>query len=216
MLVRSHIPSIKVLLVCLSFLFILKGVFAQSSNQIFEHITTSHGLSSNKVDNILQDREGFYWITTRNGLNRFDGTSFVIFRNDPADSTTISHNSCSPILEGNNGDIWVGTYFGLNRYNKSTGKFKQIFLQHPYQIPDITNRINNLAIDNEGNIWVAGYGLWKYDVRTDSIKLFLHEPDDTTSVFENSHIGKLTFDKNNNGIWFSTSTQLHFYSIDKK
>lgn len=215
MLRRSHLFIRLTVTVCLAITIFIPRATAQSSNQIFEHITTAHGLSSNKVDHILQDREGFYWITTQNGLNRFDGTSFRIFRNDPADSTTLSHNSCGALLEDLNGDIWIGTYSGLNRYRKSTGRFEQIYLKHPHQISDITNRINSLVLDADGNIWIAGYGLWRYDVRTDSLKLFLHEPENAASIYEDSYIGKLVFDPSTNGIWFTTSSQIHFYSIQQ-
>lgn len=186
---------------------------AQSTHQIFEHLTTEDGLSSDKVSDVIQDREGFYWISTQNGLNRFDGTSFQIFRNDPDDSTSLSHNSCAVLLEDQDGDIWVGTYAGVSRFSKDKGCFQQIYLDHHSQITDIANRINGLAMDGDGNIWISSFGLWKYDIKTDSVTLFRHDMYMPSSIYEDGYISWLTFDSVNNGIWSGSANAIQFYSI---
>jgi len=188
---------------------------AQSSHQIFEHLTTDHGLSSNKVEAILQGKDGFYWIATQNGLNRFDGTSFKIYRNNSTDSTSISHNYCTALVEGQNGDIWIATYKGVSRYIKSTGTFQRIYLQHPSRNFEITNRIYSLAADQEGNIWIAGNGLWKYDVERDSVFLFKNNKTDLSTIPFYSLITRLVYDPKLNGLWFITGNDLVFYSIQQ-
>src|SRR3989337_120835 len=90
-----------------------KKLCSQFSHQIFEHLTTEHGLSSDKVSGVMQDSEGFYWIATQNGLNRFDGTSFRIYRHAPGDSTSLTNNGCTSVIEDLNGDIWIAIYTGV-------------------------------------------------------------------------------------------------------
>ena len=80
-------------------------------------IDTQNGLSNNIVYGTYQDREGFIWIATNNGLNRFDGYSFKTFYHNPKDSTSISSNIVRTVLEDPNGRLWVGTFNGLNLYN---------------------------------------------------------------------------------------------------
>ncbi len=152
---------------------------AQSSNQIFEHLTTEDGLSSNKVEAVIQDREGFYWIATQNGLNRFDGTYFKIYRHNSGDSSSLTHNNCTDLAEDKNGDIWVATYKGVSRFVKSKGTFQPVYLHHPTKNFELTNRIYSIAVDNEGNVWIGGGGLWKYDTKTDKVDLFLKNPQES-------------------------------------
>src|SRR5215469_8250845 len=104
---------------------------AQQSGGIFYHLTSANGLSSDRTQAVIQDHEGFYWIATQDGLNRFDGSSCKIYRNNRNDSTSISHNNCIFLLEDDLGDIWVGTQVGLNRYKKREDKFERFYLSNP-------------------------------------------------------------------------------------
>ena len=186
---------------------------AQSSHQIFEHLTTEHGLSSNKVEAILQDKEGFYWIATQNGLNRFDGTSFKIFHNKTNDTTSLSHNHCTSIIEDANGDIWVGTFNGLSRYIKKKGNFQQIIFQHPSQSPEIANIIRDIQSDAEGNIWVTGSALWKFNPMTNASSIFL--PAAAGSISNDENLFEINYDATHNGLWISPGGEINFYSISK-
>ena len=67
-------------------------IFAQRLELQFEHITVEHGLSNNTIHCMNLDSLGFYWIGTADGLNKYDGYQFTIYRNDPADSSSLSHN----------------------------------------------------------------------------------------------------------------------------
>ncbi len=97
-------------------------------NRQFSHYKVSDGLSQSEILCIFQDSEGYMWIGTQNGLNKFDGYSFEQFFNDPTDTTTISSNWIFDIAEDANGNIWVGTKGGLNKYDKNTGVFTTISL----------------------------------------------------------------------------------------
>ena len=153
--------------------------FSQSIN--FNHLTVENGLSNNKVNDVIQDQFGFIWFGTEDGLNRYDGYEFKIFRNDPEDSTSISDNSIWALTEDSNGNILVGTKAGiLNIYNPISEKFirKEIKSDRSNQ-----NSITALLEDSKGNILVGTRrkGVYKFDK---ALENSIHWGKDTTK--ENS------------------------------
>ena len=191
----------------------LSTVIAQTPNFYFEHITVKNGLSTNRVSNVLQDSEGFYWIATVDGLNRFDGSSFKIFRNKRDDTTTLAHNFCAQILEGDDGDIWVATLHGVSRYQKKKGKFKNYFFFHPAINDNIMNSVSALAKDDKGNIWASSYGLWRINPVTNRITGFVHDQNNTASISDPKTVFNLTFDSINKGLWMRTDSAINFFDI---
>lgn len=123
----------------------------QQESPIPQVISTQDGLSNNIVYETYQDLEGFIWIATDNGLNRFDGYDFKIFYHDAEDSTSISNNVVRTILEDSNGYMWVGTLDGLNLYNRKTETFKRF--NTPQNIPNNRLDIQHMLLDNGGKIW---------------------------------------------------------------
>ena len=185
---------------------------AQLKYAEFYKISVQNGLSSDFVKSVIQDREGFYWIATSDGLNRFDGTSFRVFRYDKNDTASLSHNLCMIVMEGKDGDIWVGTQKGLSRYQKKTGRFRRYYFHHPKYNDDIINPVYTLMEDKDGNIWVSNYGLWKINPQTNEIKSFTYQ-DKPTSLSDASQTFNAEYDSVTHGIWMSTAYQLNFFSI---
>lgn len=139
----------------------------------FNRVTAQNGLSHNKVNCILQDKRGFIWIGTDDGLNRYDGNYFTIYRNLPGDSTTISGNIVTDILEDKQEIIWIATADGgLTKYdyrqpaNKQFKQYKHIFGDSS-TIP--VNIINALLEDNYGYLWLAtsDHYVLRFDKRTE-------------------------------------------------
>ena len=95
---------------------------AQNSLFQFSRIDIASGLSNNGVNCIFKDSKGFLWFGTMSGLNRFDGYTFKIFRNDINDSSSISDNSVLKILEGPDNKLWVYFRVGFNIYDPVTEK----------------------------------------------------------------------------------------------
>lgn len=91
----------------------------------FKNYQVINGLSSNTITAILQDKKGFMWFGTRNGLNRFDGNTFKVYQHQAADSTSLSSNSVLSLYEDQNEALWVGTYNGIDIYNPITESFQR-------------------------------------------------------------------------------------------
>jgi len=197
-------------ILCLVISFFTSRIFSQTE---FEHISSLQGLSSDRVLDIIQDKDGFYWIATSEGLNRFDGSTFKVYRHDKNDSTSISHNNCCSLFEDESGDIWIGTIYGLNRFVKKTGTFKRYYFHHPGYTDNSLNRVFDFAKDNEGNIWVAAFGLWKIDPHTDKVTSYFFDKSNNASISDPSQLHTILFDKSRNGLWVLTSQHLNFFSV---
>ncbi len=125
----------------------------------FEHINNQDGLSQETVFFIQQDRQGFLWVGTQGGLNRYDGNRFTVFRNNPADSNSISHDVVLCMQEDADGMLWFGTWGGgLNRYDPRTGLFTRY--RHAPLVPTSLSNdtVTALAQDSSGRLWVGTLG----------------------------------------------------------
>src|SRR5687768_10333968 len=96
---------------------------AQHENLRFERIGFEEGLSSENITVLYQDRKGFIWIGTAEGLNKYDGYTFTKYKFDPLDPFSLSQNLIYTIFEDKEGFIWLGTYEGLCKFDRHTEKF---------------------------------------------------------------------------------------------
>ena len=119
----------KPLKIILFSIFILSSAFSQTDEYIFKQLTDADGLSQSTIFAMLQDRDGYLWLGTIDGLNRYDGYEFRVYSNDPSDSSSISDNFISALCEDSDGFIWVGTVNGyLNCFDRKTEVFKRYFV----------------------------------------------------------------------------------------
>ncbi len=119
----------------------------------FKNFNCADGLSNNTVKCITQDEQGFMWFGTFDGLCRFDGLNFSVFKHDVQDKTSISNNRVSVILSVNDG-LWLGTDAGLNHYSYKDGCFRRCVQQMPSGKFRIMNTLVNSIVDNGRNIFV--------------------------------------------------------------
>ncbi len=133
----------------------------------FVRLTTEDGLSNNRILDILQDRNGFIWIATLEGLNKYDGSTFEIFKHSESDSSSLSSNLITTLLEDKQGNLFIGTDKGLHRYNKKNNHFEAVVLkgeaydtEQPYIRKVIEGPNNSLWISD-----VDGF-LINYNTRT--------------------------------------------------
>jgi len=179
---------------------------AQNQSLKFEHIETSEGLSQINVNCIIQDSRGFMWIGTRNGLNRYDGYKFIIYRYDSMNDNTVSNNMITDIVEGKDGNIWIATQSGLNMYERKTGRFIR-YMHDDHNPNSISNNIiNRLAFDSEGKLWVATQngGLECMDTKTKVFQHHFHSATDTTSIDDNNI--RSVFEDSRHNLWVGTSS----------
>src|SRR4030095_8897308 len=116
-------------LVVVMIFFLLQKGQAQRFNFALEQFTTDNGLSHENVISITKDKDGFLWIGTANGLNRFDGISFKIFRNNPNSEESIPGNYIAGTTLDKKGYLWIATNNGLCRINTHTLKIDRIDLK---------------------------------------------------------------------------------------
>jgi signal transduction histidine kinase/ligand-binding sensor domain-containing protein len=150
-----------------------------------ERISTEDGLSNSLVHAITQDKQGFIWIGTEYGLNRYDGQNFTIYTST-ADTNSISNSSVLSLCEDQDGFLWVGTYWGLNRFDPVTLKFKRYF-HNPGNISSLSNNeIRSIYQDRSGVIWVGtALGLNKFEKSTQTWKHFFPTPNDSSRPGDN-------------------------------
>lgn len=161
----------------LTFLLLVHhALLAQQPPLYFDRLTTVHGLSHNKVNCIIQDRRGFIWFGTDDGLNRYDGQHFVIFRNQPGNTASISGNIITRLVEDEQGILWIATGDGgLTRYDYRQPPRTQ-FKQYRHLPNDSTsipgNIINDLLLDKEGYLWIAtsGYSVLRFNRTTEKFE----------------------------------------------
>ena len=135
-----------------------------------ESIGINNGLSQGMINCIFQDHYGFMWFGTMDGLNRYDGYSFKVFRNDPADNKSISGNFITSILEDSKGRMWIGTAFnGLNLFNMETEQFIHFSVDSKPALS--SNTVFSVQEDMNGAIWIGTQsGLNKLIIESDTFK----------------------------------------------
>lgn len=140
-------------------IFLIPTIGLKAQDLRFRHYSVEDGLSQSVVFDLMQARDGFLWLATQDGLNRFDGYEFEVFSNDPADSTTLSSNWISSLFEDEQGRLWVGTHGGgLNLLNRETGQF-QSFRADPNDASSLPDDVvTDIVQDGSGEIWVSTYG----------------------------------------------------------
>jgi signal transduction histidine kinase/ligand-binding sensor domain-containing protein len=158
----------------------------------FKHYQVENGLSNNKVSCIAQDKKGFMWFGTIDGLNRFDGYTFKTFRHDPSNSKSIGNNSIDCLYSDDEDNLWIGTHKGIYKYNPVYESFELL--------PFTKNQMaRTLKMDKAKNLWfILDYTLFKYNPHSGQLQSFASLGSNVTSVC-------VTPD---GGVWISTFTGL--------
>ena len=166
--------KLKVIISLLFLLVVHNNSYAQKSNFNINSLTTEDGLSNNHVTAVLEDSKGFIWIATYDGLNRWNGYEFEIFKKEPSNTRSLPGNFVISLAEDKSQNIWIGTNNdGLVKYNAS----EEIFYRYGTIAGDENsipgNIIRCITIDSKGNVWVGtNYGLARYDPVHNNFKRF--------------------------------------------
>lgn len=182
--------------------------YAQSKNLIFNNINIEQGISQSTIEDIFQDSEGYIWLGTNDGLNRYNGYEFKIYNYEEYQNS-ISHNGITDITEDKYGNIWVNTVSGVNKINKKTEKISNYTEINGKIKEDSTTEI---IVTKDNNILVGTYeGLNIYNAKEDRFDIILEQKDGILS----SCIYSIDEDINGN-IWIGTELGLNKLSKDFK
>lgn len=204
---------IPILIFLIPFCVYCQQTVATKSNFKFKNISVADGLSNTSVSSICQDHNGFIWIGTRDGLNRYDGLTFEIFREDLSKDSGISHNWIRDLLVDEDGDLWIGTLNGLNQYNERSG-FTRYFHEQGDTIGLTDNSIYGLEIDQEGNIWIGtNNGLNFLNKQTKEIQRFYHDPQNASGPSGNAI--KAVYEDAEQYLWLVTSNGIDRFNRKK-
>lgn len=196
------------------FLFILvcvffNNVYAEKINKInFKSITIDDGLAQSLAEYIYQDSYGYIWIGTSDGLNRYNGNEFKVYKNNKSNDNTISNNAITSLVEDKEKNLWIGTYSGLNKMNLVTGDITRYLISEDDKNSS-NSVIEELMVDSKGRLWVCSISsLNLYDSKNDKfIKI-------ETDLFKGKVIQDISED-NNGVIWISSSAGLYRYDPEK-
>jgi PAS domain S-box-containing protein len=172
----------------------------------FEHLSIEDGLSQNAGLTIFQDSKGYLWIGTQDGLNRYDGFVFKVYKHDPDDPNSISHNSILAIAEDQDGYLWIGTWGGgLNRFDPAAETFVR-YHHDPNEPSSLSNdTVTTIQRDSQGILWVGTLGgLDRYDPSAGGFDHFRHDPDDPDSL--SSDAISVIFEDSRSQLWIGTGT----------
>ncbi len=192
-------------LLATGFLALLTALPARAFDYSFYRFSLEDGLSNTIVYAMHQDRRGFMWFGTQDGLNRYDGYRFKVFRNDPDDPRSIADNYVYSIVEDSRGRFWVGTNGGgVNRYDRAAN----VFIRHqhdpddPYSLSH--NAIGAIVEDGDGLLWIAtlGGGLNRLDPETGRFTAYRHDPNDPASLSDDM-VWSLCLDRDGD-LWVGT------------
>lgn len=159
------------LLIPVCFFFITLTVNSQSYN--FKKYQVENGLSTNLTTAVIQDSKGFIWIGTRDGLNRFDGYNFKIFRHNIRDSNSLVSSIINCVYEDRKGTLWVGTEKGLFKYNPFGENFTHIKAGSTNAIDMAPILARSIVMDEQDNLWfIAGEMVCKYNTKNATLTTF--------------------------------------------
>ncbi|WP_460686447.1 ligand-binding sensor domain-containing protein [Niabella aquatica] len=151
---------------CTKIFLLLFSATAAGQNYYFKYYQVEQGLSNNTATCIIQDKKGFIWVGTKDGLNRFDGYTFKIFRNDPADSTSLGNNSVWLLSEGSDGKIWVGTERGIFVYDPDYENFSHV-QNTPRQL------VKAIVNGPDGDTWfIINHKVYRLSLKTQKVTQF--------------------------------------------
>jgi len=197
-LVKMRLPKKSISFIS-AFLIATVCGYSQYDHLRFVQYSEKQGLSTDNVNCIIQDHEGFIWIGTDDGLNKFDGNVFTRYKNNPSDSTSLVHDHILALYLSHDSVLWLGTQYGFCYYRNETDDF------HQFNINSADSYIRNFFEDNTGKIYVVN----------DRGKIFRIQGDSAIIDYQfNIHVYSFLEDSDGN-FWFGADEGLYQYDIPR-
>ena len=175
---------------------------AQDGPYSFVHYGTEQGLSNDFITDVIKDRQGFLWIGTTNGLNRFDGRRFRVFKDDPKNPTASPGDYIVALANGPDGWLWVSSNKGLHRLDPQRLKIEQVVLPTPKDTANDNKTVCKARFDRQGRAWVSDHAaIYCVDIKTGKVQTYTH------------NLGKdwsyPTYVDRYNTVWFMVNSRLY-------
>lgn len=170
----------------------------------FDYLDTFSGLSSNMINEIIQDQFGLIWIATFNGLNKYDGKNFTVYKKNESDKSSLINNAVWVLYEDQDGNLWVGTDGGLEKFDRASNSFIH-YQNNPADLKSLPNNfVRSILEDSEGNLWIgtSGGGLSKFDPQTEKFTTYIHNDDNPYSI--TSNIVRVIYEDSRGYLWVGT------------
>ena len=181
---------------------------AQTTELNFVNFSNKSGLSSNSINDIIKDRQGYMWFGTETGLNKFDGENFTVYGTKFGDSTSIGGNEIIALAEDKSGNLWVGTDQSLSYYDRKNDAFVNYdFVKN--------SSARALAVDSSGDLWVGSYyGLYRFKPGKGVTRHYTSKPSGQSQLQSNKIIS--LFVDSRNLLWIGTPAGLHRYDRSRE
>lgn len=181
----------------------------QSIPMAFEQFGTRSGLSQNTVLDVMQDSQGFIWVATESGLNRFDGQGFKVYFRQPHKAGGLVSDYIWDIEEDASGDLWLATTdAGLVRWNRATDSFESFLDESSSEQSELRRRVQTLLIASDGRIWVGtgGGGVFVLSRHGEKLAEYGHVPGISSGLKSNNVLALA--EAENGDIWIGSQTGL--------
>ncbi|WP_423146570.1 two-component regulator propeller domain-containing protein [Rubrolithibacter danxiaensis] len=216
---QSQFTSFLIKIVSISFLIIsiISNGFAQNNELKFKHLTTDDGLSQNSVSCILKDKWGYLWFGTQEGLNKYDGYKFTVYRHTRKNKNSLPVNDITCLEQDTAGNLWVGTAGGgLSFYNRSSKLFSNLAVNRKQTRGLNSNWITRVLLDKDANaLWIAtDKGLGNLDLKTRKIVNYTSSSKDSSTLSSNN-VNAILRDARGN-IWVGTDKGLDLFNKKTK
>ncbi len=198
----------------LIFIVLSSNAIAQKKPVKFNRLTSSDGLSQNRVSSIVQDHDGFIWIGTEDGINKYDGYNFEIFKRNPGDSLSINDNQALAMHVAKDGTLWIGgSLTGLSKYNSAAKTFTRYNHNHSNPNSLAEDIIISFSEDEKGNLWIVTQNKG-FDYMIVNEGKFIHMANMLPPDYkiQEDQIFFIHQDKQNN-LWIGTEGKIHYFKI---
>ncbi|QIA09029.1 ligand-binding sensor domain-containing protein [Draconibacterium halophilum] len=187
----------------------------QPTNLQFRYLTTDEGLSSSLVISFLQDHNGYMWIGTYNGLNRYDGKRIKVYNNDISDPNSLQCDNVRVIFQDNNNDLFIGTNCGLSYYDPYNDNFINFMTDESSPLYGMGVSVYGIDSSDDGYLWLAtDAGLIHFNPTTQAITTYTNDPDNPQSLPDN--LVQDVFTDSKNRTWVSLKGGLALFNHETK
>ncbi|HEX4770821.1 MAG TPA: two-component regulator propeller domain-containing protein [Bryobacteraceae bacterium] len=172
----------------------------------FRKLSNPQNLSHVRVESIVQDTQGFMWFGTWNGLNRYDGYKFKVFKHETGDPKSLSGVYVYSLFKDRSGNLWVGTDGFLDRFHPETESFTHYKLDKRSG-NELSSIVTHISEDSSGRLWLSTRnGLFRLDPNSGELKNYVYDPADPLTLADNDV--QSTGEDREGNFWVATSTTL--------